>query len=418
VSARIAVVGGGIAGIYSAWLLDRRGFAVTLYEADTRLGGHTDTHGIATDAGELAVDSGFIVFNRANYPLFSAFLEELGVETQPSNMSFAVVDEARNLEYNAENLGTLFAQRRNLLRPAFWSMLRDLMRFYRQSPGLLESVDDELTLGEFLAREGFGKTFARDHLVPMTAALWSLPMVDAGRFPLGYLLRFMNNHAMLQLTGRPQWLTVTGGSQRYVEAVRRRWRVDVRAGLPVESVRRDAGGVTVTAGEGERYDTAVIACHSDQALPLLVDADEHERAVLGAIAYRPNEVLVHSDVSVLPRRRRARASWNVRLDSHGRARVSYYMNKLQSLPTNTPYIVSLNQAGRVDPASVIAARTYHHPVYTAATIAAQQRWAEINGVRRTWFCGAYWGWGFHEDGVRSARRVVDGISARAIRHAA
>ena len=417
-SERIAVIGAGIAGIYSAWLLDRRGYDVTLYEAGAKLGGHTDTHRIQTHAGELAVDSGFIVFNHANYPLFTAFLEALGVEAQPSNMSFAVVDEARNLEYNAETLGTLFAQRRNLLRPSFWSMLRDLVRFYRQSPGLLETIDDELTLGEFLAREGYGDTFTRDHLVPMTAALWSLPVADAARFPLRYLLRFMNNHAMLQLTGRPQWLTVAGGSQRYIDAARDQWQVEVRTGTPVESLRRDPGGVSVTAGGNERYDTAVIACHSDQALQLLADADDCERAVLGAIAYRPNEVLVHTDASALPRRPRARASWNVRLDRDGRARVSYYMNKLQSLPTDTPYVVSLNQADRIDPASVIASRSYHHPVYTPEAVAAQGRWDEINGVRRTWYCGAYWGWGFHEDGVRSARRVADALSGGAVRHAA
>ena len=417
-SPRFAVIGGGIAGIYSAWLLDRRGYDVTLYEAQARLGGHTDTHRVDTPLGALAVDSGFIVFNRANYPLFSEFLNELGVQAQPSNMSFAVVDETRDLEYNAETLATLFAQRRNLLRPPFWAMLRDLLRFYRQAPQLLETIDDTLTLGEFLDAGGYGETFIRDHLLPMTAALWSLPMADAESFPLRYLLRFMHNHAMLQLTGRPRWLTVSGGSQRYIEAARAQWHVDVRAGTSVQSIRRDAGGVSVASGDSEHYDGAVIACHSDQALRLMTDADDNERAVLGAIAYRRNDMLLHTDASVLPRRRRARASWNVRLDGDGRARVSYYMNKLQSLPGETAYIVSLNQSDRIDPARIIARRNYHHPVYTAAAVAAQQRWPAINGVRRTWFCGAYWGWGFHEDGVRSARRAADSITTAAIPHAA
>lgn len=409
------MVGSGIAGLGSAWLLSRQ-HDVVLYETDTRLGGHTHTHDVHVDGRDHAVDSGFIVHNRAHYPLLSRLFGTLGVATQPTTMSFSVHSDASGVEYNATSLDGLFCQRRNLASPRFLGMVADLLRFYRNAPRLLEEAGEGPTLGEYLERHRYGAAFRDEHLVPMASALWSSPPRQVLAFPARYLATFMANHHMLQVAGRPQWRVVQGGSRRYVEALQARWRVQVRTGTPVRQVVRHADGVEVRDDAGaDRFDHVVLACHSDQALGLLADADGAERAVLGAIAYQSNEAVLHTDVRLLPRNRKAWAAWNAHVpaDPDAPCTVSYCMNLLQGIeaPGRT-FVVTLNRSEAIDPGQVIARMTYHHPVYTHASVAAQGRKATIQGVRRTWFAGAYWGWGFHEDGLRSAVDVAEALGAR------
>lgn len=412
---KIAIVGGGVAGLYAAWHLSGR-HDVTLFEADDRLGGHADSHAVEDAGSRLTIDSGFIVFNERNYPLFTEWLGQLGVAAQDSDMSFGVRDAQSGLEYNAASLNRLFCQRRNLVSPAFYGMLRDIVRFYRQAGGLLETVDDRETLGQWLARSGLGSTFAELHLIPMASALWSAPVDRVSDFPMRHLLAFMDNHAMLQLGKRPKWRTVSGGSRAYVEAASR-CGARFCTGSPVRGIRRRDRSIRLRLEVDEAdFDAVIMACHSDQALALLDDPSPLERSVLAAIGFQANDVLLHTDVSALPRNPNARAAWNVVREAGDSecCRVSYYMNRLQNIASRHHYIVSLNQEDRVHPDRVLARRRYHHPVFTPAAVAAQGRWRDINGLRNTWFCGAWWGWGFHEDAVRSARWVIDDLD---IRHA-
>lgn len=409
---RIAVVGGGVSGLYAAWHL-ARDHQVMLFEADQRLGGHADTQRVDSPDGEVAVDSGFIVFNETNYPLLTAWFEKLGVAWKASDMSFAVSDQASGIEYNATRLSTLFCQRRNLLRPSFIGMVRDILRFYRQAPALLASLDDRITLGEWLGASPMGRAFAELHLLPMASALWSAPMGRISDFPMRHLLAFMDHHTMLQIDQRPQWKTVDGGSRVYVDKAGEGCG-EVHVGTPIRRINRRPDHVLVQTDRDElRVDEVILACHSDQALRLLDDADQAERSVLEAIPYQDNETVLHTDTSVLPSNPAARASWNVRRDRRDadQCRVSYYMNLLQGIPGPIDYIVSLNQTELIDPARVLVKRRYQHPVFTPEAVSAQGRWDEINGKRRTWYCGAWWGWGFHEDGTRSAQRVIDRIGS-------
>jgi uncharacterized protein len=410
---KIAIVGAGVSGLYAAWHLAAE-HDVTLFEADERLGGHADTHLIDEPGRQIPIDSGFIVFNEQHYPLFSAWLERMGVGWKDSDMSFAVSDAVSGLEYNATSLNQLFCQRGNLLRPTFLRMVIDIVRFYKNAPGLLETLDDRLTLGEWLDQSRTGALFCEHHLLPMASALWSAPMGRIREFPMRHLLAFMDNHAMLQISNRPAWRTVVGGSRSYVEQARL-CQARIRTGAAVQSVRRHADRVDIVVdGTVVEADAVILACHSDQALRLLADPDRAEQMVLGAIAYQPNETVLHTDASLLPRLPAARASWNVRRDPRDQAqcRVSYYMNLLQGIDSTTDYIVSLNQTELIDPARVLVKRRYQHPVFTPEAIVAQRRWSDINGVRRTWYCGAWWGWGFHEDGARSAQRVIDDLALR------
>lgn len=411
---RIAVIGSGIAGLASAWLLSRR-HEVTLFEANDYLGGHTHTHDIELDGRRYAVDTGFIVHNPVHYPLLTRLFDELGVASQSTTMSFAVHNEASELEYNATSLDALFCQRRNLLSPRFIGMVRDLFRFYREAPALLHGPHPGPTLGDWLVEHRYGAAFRDEHLVPMASALWSSPAEQILAFPARYLVQFMANHQMLQVAGRPEWRVVRGGSASYVRAMRQRWQVRERLGNPVRDIRRDRLGVMVTSETGaERFDQVVLACHSDQALALLADASEPERAILGAIPYQANDVVLHTDATLLPRRRKAWAAWNAFIPREPGApcTVSYCMNLLQSLDAPEPFVVTLNRSEAIDPARVLRRMRYHHPVYTHASVAAQQRKAEIQGVNRTWFAGAYWGWGFHEDGMRSAVDVAAALDVR------
>jgi len=410
---KLAIVGAGVSGLYAAWHLSSD-HEVTVFEADDRLGGHADTQVIEESGRTLAIDTGFIVFNRDHYPLLTRWFEALGVEGRPTDMSFGVSDLATGLYYNASTLNRLYCQRRNLFSPRFHGMVRDIARFYQQAPDLLATLDDRVTLGEWLAQSDYGTLFGTHHMLPMASALWSAPVGHVADFPMKHLLAFMDNHAMLTLGERPPWETVAGGSRRYVEAAAR-CPARFETATPVERVSRHDGGVRVrtASGEGE-FDAVVMACHSDQALALLDDASPVERSVLSAIGYQPNETVLHTDASILPSRASARAAWNVRIDGREqeRCQVSYYMNRLQGIDSRSHYIVSLNQSDDIDEDRVLVRRRYAHPVFTPEAIAAQRRWDDINGLRRTWFCGAWWGWGFHEDGARSARRAIDDIVAR------
>ncbi|KRG43282.1 dehydrogenase [Stenotrophomonas panacihumi] len=411
---RIAVIGSGIAGLASAWWLQRN-HEVTLMEANDYLGGHTHTHRVEIDGQVLSVDTGFIVFNPQHYPLLTALFDELGVASQPTTMSFSVHSERSGVEYNATTFDTLFCQRRNLVSPRFWGMLADLRRFYRDAPALLAGDEEGPSLAEYVRAQGYGEAFVEEHLFPMASALWSAPAAAIGAFPARYMVQFMANHQMLQVNARAPWRVVRGGSARYVEAMRRQWRVETRLSSPVHRIERLPEGVRVHGLAGsEVFDEVVLACHSDQALALLGDADAREREVLSAIRYQPNEVVLHTDERLLPRHRKAWAAWNAHIprDPADACTVSYCMNLLQGLPTPTPLIATLNRSEAIDPARVLRRLRYAHPIHDAAMVRAQRRWDEIQGHRRTWFAGAYWGWGFHEDGIRSARRVVDAMAAR------
>ena len=411
---RIAVIGSGIAGLASAWLLSKQN-EVVLFEANDYLGGHTHTHDIELQGNRYAVDTGFIVHNPQHYPLLNALFAELGVESQPTTMSFSVRNESSGLEYNATDLDGLFCQRRNLASPRFWGMLRDLFRFYRGAPALLALPGEGPTLGDYLAEGGYGAMFRDEHLVPMASALWSSPSAKILAFPAKYLVQFMANHQMLQVTDRPQWRVVRGGSNTYVRALRSRWRVQERLNTPVRKVLRNQDGVTVfTDACVERFDRIVLACHSDQTLRLLGDASDAERSILGDLPYQTNDTVLHTDVSLLPRQRKAWAAWNAAIprDPADVCTVSYCMNLLQGIDSPEPFIVTLNRTDAIDPEKILRRMRYEHPVYSHASVAAQLRKAEIQGERHTWFAGAYWGWGFHEDGMRSAVEVANALGVQ------
>lgn len=411
---RIAVIGTGIAGMVAANKLCRV-HTLSVFEAADWIGGHTHTIPIPVrDGPMLAVDTGFIVFNHRTYPNFCALLDELGVATQPSDMSFSVRCDRTGVEYSGNNLNTLFAQRRNLLRPAHWRMLVDIVRFYREARELLASPDDTITLGSYLRSRRYSRVFIEQHLVPVGAAIWSADPEQFEEFPARYFVQFCQNHGMLNLWRRPCWRVVQGGSWRYVERLTAPYRDAIRLRTPVARVQRfpDHVAVTPRGAPPERFDAVVLATHSDQALELLADASDAECAILGALPYQANDTVLHTDTRLLPRRRRAWASWNYHVPSAPQRTptLTYNMNMLQALPGPTTYCVTLNETDSIDPATILGRYTYHHPQYTVAALAAQRRHAEINGVNRTYYCGAYWGYGFHEDGVKSALTVCAALT--------
>ena len=416
---RVAVVGGGIAGIACADALSAD-HAVTLFEADSRLGGHTDTHDLDIDGVAAAIDSGFIVFNRRNYPQFSAWLDALGVATHATDMGFSVTDRARDFEYGTDRLAALAAQPTNLVRPRFVRMLADVGRFYRDARDL-SAADAALTLGEYVQRRGYGAGFVEDHLLPMCAALWSQPIASVRSSAIGHVVAFMDNHGMLTLADRPQWRVVSGGSRRYVDAFVRRFRGTLLTDARVRRVRRDARGVELaTADATLRFDAVVLACHADQCLAVLEQPRATERALLGAIRYQPNRVVVHTDATLMPRRRRAWSSWNAFVggaaDRH--CTVTYWMNRLQRVATPRPVFVSLNPADRIRAAAVLATRDYAHPVFDRAAVAAQARLGELQGHGGVHFAGAWSGFGFHEDGFVSGRAAAEAVRQGARGHRA
>ncbi|WP_255500811.1 NAD(P)/FAD-dependent oxidoreductase [Caulobacter sp. 17J80-11] len=407
----IAVVGSGVSGLSAAWLLSRR-HRVTLYEREARLGGHSHTVE-ATAAGEpVAVDMGFIVYNEANYPNLVRLFEHLGVASRPSDMSFGVSLEGGRLEYGSQGL---FAQRRNLFRPRFWGMLNDLSRFYREAPGHACALDQGLTsLGDYLRQQGYGRAFQDDHLLPQAAAIWSTSARNIREFPAATFIRFCQNHGLLELNlaARPQWRTVEGGSRTYVQKLAAAVSGEVRSGRGVLRVRRDAHGVDVheASGETRRFDHVVLATHADEALALLDQPTNEERALLGAFRYTRNRAVLHTDTRLMPRRRACWSSWNYvgRRPGHGDTDlcVTYWMNRLQGLPDRTPLFVTLNP-GAIEPAGVIHSQEYEHPLFDAAAVRAQRELWSLQGLARTWFCGAYFGSGFHEDGLQAGLAVAE-----------
>lgn len=406
---KIAVVGTGISSMVCARVLATR-HEVTVYEAADYVGGHTNTIDVPLDGRTWPVDTGFIVFNDWTYPNFIRLLEILGVPSRASDMSFSVRSRASGLEYNGTSLNTLFAQRSNLFRPSFHRMIRDILRFNREAPRLLESDDDGVTLGEYLDAGRYSRAFLEHYVLPMGGAIWSAPADAMRAFPARYFVQFFSNHGMLSVDARPTWRTVVGGSQAYMRALAAPLHASIRTSSPVTAVRRGEDHVEVESrGRRERFDHVVVGAHSDQALAILADATKAERDVLGAIPYQVNDAVLHTDARVLPRRKRAWAAWNYHLgeDRDGRVAVTYWMNRLQGLAAPAEFLVTLNDDGEIAPDKVLRRIRYHHPFFTRAGIAAQKRWAEISGTHRTSYCGAYWGYGFHEDGVKSALRVLE-----------
>lgn len=405
---KIAIIGTGIAGNVVAHHLHRE-HDITLFEAADHVGGHTHTHTVELDDEAHQVDTGFIVFNERTYPNFVELLAELGVESQPSCMSFSVRSERSGLEYNGTSLNTLFAQRRNLLRPSFYRMIRDILRFNRESLKLLAG-GNEVALGEYLHANGYSRELIDDYLIPMGAAIWSTDPARMLGFPARYFVRFLHNHGLLSINDRPTWRVIKGGSARYVEKLTAPFRDRIRLRTPVDYVRRLPDRVLIKARgmEPEFYDHVFFACHSDQAQRLLADGTPLEREVLSAVPYQENEVVLHTDTALLPRTRRAWAAWNYHVlrEDTGRVALTYNMNILQGLKGRHTFCVTLNRAELVDPARIIKRLVYHHPLYTPASVAAQRRQHEVNGVNRTYFCGAYWRFGFHEDGVVSALNAL------------
>ena len=409
---RVAIIGAGVSGLVAAHLLQEE-HELVVFEAADYAGGHAHTIDVETEEGVFGVDTGFIVYNDRNYPNFERLLAELGVPTQPSEMSFGVSDGA-GFEYNGASANGLFAQRSNLVRPSFHRMIADLLRFNREALELLQS-DHDPSLREWLAQRRYSEGFVERLIVPQASAVWSADPEQMWTFPARFLLEFFDNHGVLGFRSRPQWRTVTGGSRVYVNAILHSLEAEMRLSTPVQSVARFGEHVAIRAGGSvHRFDAVVFATHSDQALSLLADPSETERELLGAIPYQPNEAVLHTDRSLLPRRRRAWASWNYHVceGEVGRPTVTYDMNRLQSLRSAEQFCVTLNRTDAIDPTKIIRKVQYAHPVYTREGVDAQERVEEISGQRRTHYGGAYWGWGFHEDGVASGVRVAREIGAR------
>jgi predicted NAD/FAD-binding protein len=412
---RIAIIGSGISGLTAAHLLHPE-HDIAVYEAGDRVGGHTNT--IRVDTGEATwhVDTGFIVLNDRNYPRFEALLDELGVARQPTDMSFSVSAEADDFEYSSGGVRGLLAQPSNLARPRFLAMVADYARFNRAARALLADPDDDRSLRAFLTDEGFSRWFVDRLLVPQAAAVWSADPEQMWSFPARFLVQFFAQHGMLSLTGRPQWSTIAGGSARYVEALTAPFADRIRVRTPVVAITRHPAHVDVVpdGGPAEEFDEVVVAAHADQALALLSDPSQAEAEVLGAFPYQPNEAVLHTDRALLPRRRAAWSAWNYHVapEPRGRCAVTYYMNHLQALDADRPFCVTLNRTATIAPEHVIRVIPYAHPVFTREAMAAQRRHAEISGVQRTHYCGAYWRWGFHEDGVASAHQAVARLRER------
>ena len=409
---KIGIIGTGISGLAAAHHLKDR-VDLTLYETDRRTGGHANTIVVESERGFEAVDTGFIVFNDRNYPEFSAILADLEVASRPSSMSFSYSDG--DFEYTGRDLNGLFARRRSLVDPGYLRMLAEFTRFQKSLREIAQSDDPGPSLEDFLSESGFSALLRERVVVPLVAAVWSADPGQMASFPVGFLARFLDNHGLLGLRDRPRWRTIEGGSWQYVEALTAPIRDRVRTNTRVERVARFDSHVEITpkGGQPERFDEVIVATHSDQALRLLVDPSPAEQELLGAIAYQSNHTVLHSDESVMPRRRAAWACWNYRSDrGHtGPATLTYDMNRLQTLSCQRRFLVSLNMTDRIEPDSILAEFTYEHPVFTADTIAAQARWSEISGTRRTHYCGAYWRNGFHEDGAFSGLRAARAVLA-------
>lgn len=407
---KIAIIGSGISGLTSAYLLNRN-HQIRVFEAADWIGGHTHTVEVEVAGERHAIDTGFIVFNDWTYPNFIRLLDKLGVAYKPTQMSFSVSDPNSGTEYNGNTLNTLFAQRSNLISPKFWAMVRDILRFNREAIDDLNNqrIHPSMTLGDYLTAGGYSSRFTEHYIVPMGAAIWSMSLQDTLDFPLQFFLRFFKNHGLLSVSNRPQWCVIEGGSGCYIKPLTESFQQHIRLNCPVQRVERDAQGVDIHSASGvERFDKVIFACHSDQALKLLAQPSAQEQQILGALRYAANDVVLHTDTRLLPQRPLAWASWNYRLGGPAEqpAALSYNMNILQGLQSDTTFCVSLNQTPLIEPSKILARYSYSHPQYSLDGVAAQARHKELLGTNHSYFCGAYWANGFHEDGVVSALRVA------------
>ncbi len=408
---RIAVIGSGISGLSAAYYLSRK-HEVHVFEKDNRLGGHTHTVMVDSERGPIPIDTGFIVHNDRTYPNFCRLMEELGVATQPSDMSFAVTGSGGEFEYSSRGLGGFFAQKSNYLSPCHYQLLREILRFNRAAPKVLNDPDAAgLTLGEFLETGRYSPVFVERYLIPMAGAVWSMAPEVVPKFPVVTLVRFMQNHGMLGINTHPKWKVIRGGSHSYFAPLTAPFRERITKDTTIASVERFDSSVTLKFRDrpSQQFDYVVFACHGDQILPLLAQPTAAERDVLGSFTTTRNETCLHTDSALLPKRPAARASWNYLLGDSGNVTVTYHMNRLQALNTTEDYCVTLNANNSIDPARALRRMVYEHPLYTHAAIRAQRRWQEISGRYRTHFCGAYWFYGFHEDGVRSGMRVAEAL---------
>ena len=412
---KIAVIGAGISGLTTAYYLKDK-HQVTVLESADRIGGHTATVDVSHNGRDYAIDTGFIVYNDWTYPKFIELLTELGVASEETEMSFSVSCDSSGVEYGGNNLNTMFAQRLNLFKPSFIGMVKDILRFNKESIEHLESgrLEEGSTLGTYLQDHDYGREFIQHYLVPMGCAIWSASTKTMLDFPLLFFIRFFKNHGLLSVNNRPQWRVIRGGSRSYLKPLSEQLKDSIHVGVNIDKVIRDGSGVKIElkSGEVQEYDHVVFACHSDQAKALLDDISVAEDSVLSAIPYQSNEVILHTDDSILPNKKLAWSSWNYRLRSEDqiRAVLTYDMNILQGIDSETTFCVTLNDRSSIDASKILGVYNYSHPVFSLESVTAQAQWADINGVKRTWFCGAYWGNGFHEDGVASGRRVAEALN--------
>jgi len=412
---RVAVIGSGISGLAAAWLLSRR-YEVSVFEKDDRIGGHTHTVMVDTPDGQLPVDTGFIVHTERNYPNFIRLMRELGVETMASDMSFAVTSFDDDFEYSSRGLRGFFAKRSNAFKPAHYRLAFEIMRFNKEAKTLASSpLASRLTLVEMLDQGRFGNEFRERYLYPMASAVWSMSFAEIAHFPAAALVKFFDHHGMLGIDTHPEWRVIRGGSYRYIAPITAPFRERIVTSARIARVARDGEGVDIHFDDraSQRFDEVVFACHGDQVLPLLENPTETERAVFEKLRTSSNETVLHTDSRLLPRRADARASWNYGIDSRAERQVSvtYHMNRLQSLPSTTDYCVTLNGTDRIDSSKIVKSMVYHHPSYDLGALDAQSRWRDVSGVAHTHYCGAYWFYGFHEDGMNSAIRVANALGA-------
>lgn len=416
---KIAIIGSGISGLTCGYYLHQE-HDITIFEANDYIGGHTATIDVERKGRTYAVDTGFIVYNDRTYPNFISMMNEIGVTGTPTQMSFSVSNQSNGLEYNGHTLSTLFAQKRNFLNPKFYHFIYEILRFNKLAKKAVDENDwVEQTLGDFLQQNRFSHYFTDNYILPMGAAIWSSTLADMRAFPLQFFLNFFLNHGLLDITDRPQWYVINGGSKAYIDPLTKGFKDNIRLNSPVESVERRHGGVLIKSRHGmEHFDAVVFACHSDQALRLLSDPSEKEQSLLSDMQYQANEVVLHTDTRLLPEKRAAWASWNYLLsgedgEEQSLPSLTYNMNILQHIESDETFCVSLNSSDKIDASKVIRQFTYHHPVFTKESHEAQKQKTSIDGLNSTWYCGAYWYNGFHEDGVRSAIEAVEGIRMQA-----
>jgi predicted NAD/FAD-binding protein len=405
---KIAIIGSGIAGLTAAWRLHRH-HDIEIFEANNHIGGHTNTADVHYQGIDYAIDTGFIVFNKRTYPNFIALLKELNVDYQPSDMGFAVSSQRSGLEYSGSSLNAVFSQRRNLVNTSFYKLLIGILKFNRRAPAFLKHANRDFSLGDYLNRYHYPQPFIDNYIIPMGAAIWSTDPEKMLEFPAETFIRFFKNHGLLSVSNQPQWYVIKGGSKEYVSKLIAPFRDAIHTNTPVEKIIRQPDHVDIITASGkQRFDVVFIATHSDQTLAMLEEPSAQERRILGAIKYQHNEAVLHTDTSLLPKNKRAWAAWNCFIPASGdRVMLTYNMNILQNLQAPCEFCVTLNNSAAIDPDSIVKRIDYSHPVFDRASIDAQKNWGDISGTNRTYYCGAYWGYGFHEDGVNSAIRATD-----------